>query len=172
MELASLFKTECGDQFRIQSQQMIADYLQRADLSEKYQTQSKKLKPGQSYSFLILDSSKWPIKNHESLTIMPREIKDIYEEFTQMYERSKRGTSSAKAAGLDSKSGKNSRSKDDKAKAASNPQANAIIMNWNIFMGDCELQTYSLNDPNRAAFTLKLSCLQGLILLQFEAGDQ
>ena len=151
---------------------MIADYLQRADLSEKYQTQSKKLKPGQSYSFLILDSSKWPIKNHESLTIMPREIKDIYEEFTQMYERSKRGTSSAKAAGPDSKSGKNSRSKDDKAKAASNPQANAIIMNWNIFMGDCELQTYSLNDPNRAAFTLKLSCLQGLILLQFEAGDQ
>ena len=42
-------------------------------------------------------------------------------------------------------------------------------MNWNINYGDCELQTYSLNDPNREKFTLKLSCLQGLILLQFES---
>lgn len=145
---------------------MITDYLQRSDLSEKFKVQSKKLRQGQSFTFLILDSSKWPIKNHESMTIMPREIKDIYEEFTQMYERSKRGTSSAKApGGADSKSGKNSRTKDDKAKAATNPQANAIIMNWNIFMGDCELQTYSLSDQDRVKFTLKLSCLQGLVLL-------
>jgi hypothetical protein len=147
---------------------MITDYLQRSDLSEKFKAQSKKLRQGQSFTFLILDSSKWPIKNknHESRAIMPREIKDIYEEFTQMYERSKRGTSGAKGpGGADSKSGKNSRTKDDKAKAATNLQANAIIMNWNIFMGDCELQTYSLNDPDRIKFTLKLSCLQGLVLL-------
>ena len=64
---------------------------------------------------MVLDSTKWPIKNTECLTVMPREIKDVYEEFTQMYEKSKRGTSNAKTGGSgDGKSGKNSKSKDDK----------------------------------------------------------
>ena len=139
MEVASLFKTECGDQFRKQTEQMISDYKQRREHSEKFRAQSKKLKAGQTFTFLILDSTKWPIKNTECLTIMPREIKDMYEEFTQMYERSKRGTSNAKPGGHgEAKSGKNSRSKEDKNKGQ-NPQANAIIMNWNINFGDCEL---------------------------------
>lgn len=82
MEVASLFKTECGDQFRKQTEQMITDYQQRRELSDKFWAQSKRVKAGQSFSFLVLDSTKWPIKNTECLTVMPREIKDVYEEFT------------------------------------------------------------------------------------------
>ena len=44
-------------------------------------------------------------------------------------------------------------------------------MNWNINFGDCELQTYTLSDPGREKFVLKLSCLQGLILIQFETKE-
>ena len=45
-------------------------------------------------------------------------------------------------------------------------------MNWNINYGDCELQTYTLSDADKQAFTLKLSCVQGLILLQFQSAEQ
>jgi len=75
---------------------MVADVTQRSDLSERFRTSSKKIKTGQSFSFLILDSTKWPLKNAEHTVLLPKEIKDIYEEFTQMYEKSKRGTTNNK----------------------------------------------------------------------------
>jgi len=96
MEIASLFKLECGDQFRKQTEQMVADVTQRSDLSERFRASSKKIKTGQSFSFLILDSTKWPLKNAEHIVLLPKEIKDIYEESTQMYEKSKRGTTNNK----------------------------------------------------------------------------
>lgn len=75
-----------------------------------------------------------------------------------MYERSKRGTKA-------NTSGKNSKQKQaEKAPAA-------IIMNWCFDYGECELQTYSLADPKRQPFLLKMSCKQGLILMQFQAAE-
>lgn len=50
-----------------------------------------------------------------------------------------------------------------------NGNPTAVIMNWCFTHGDCELQTYTLSDQKREPFLLKLSCMQGLILLQFQA---
>ena len=74
---------------------MINDINLRNELSDQFKKVSKKIKHGQSYQFLILDSTKWPIKNADQdeavKPSLPKQIKDIYEEFTQMYEKSKRG---------------------------------------------------------------------------------
>lgn len=88
---------------------------------------------------------------------IPRQLKDVFEDFIQMYERSKRGSKG-------SASGKNSKNKQEKAPAA-------IIMNWLFMYGDCELQTYTLSDSKRQPFLLKMSCQQGLIMLQFQAQE-
>ena len=74
---------------------MVNDIINRNELSDQFKKVSKKIKSGQKYQFLILDSTKWPIKNQDQDEAIkpsfPKQIKDIYEEFTQMYEKSKRG---------------------------------------------------------------------------------
>lgn len=40
-------------------------------------------------------------------------------------------------------------------------------MTWNYQYGDCELQTYTLSDLKREIFVLKVSCIEGIVLLQF-----
>ena len=44
-------------------------------------------------------------------------------------------------------------------------------MNWNIQYGDCELITYTLSDEKKEKFTIKLTCMQGLILLNYHSKD-
>ena len=65
---------------------MINDIHLRNELSDQFKKVSKKIKNGQSYKFLILDSTKWPIKNADqdeaNKPSFPKQIKDIYEEFT------------------------------------------------------------------------------------------
>lgn len=143
---AAKFKQECGDTFAGQTEQMVNDITLRGELSEQYRRISKKIKNGQKYEFLILDSTKWPIKNanqDDEMTkpAFPKQIKDVYEEFTQMYEKSKRG-----------KPVKNDT-------AGKNPQSKAIILTWNLNLGHCEIQTYTLSDPNRELFILKTTCI-------------
>lgn len=71
-----------------------------------------------------------------------------------MYEKSKRGkpTKAAEAQGK-------------------NPQSRAIILTWNVNYGECELQTYTLSDPNRELFVLSVTCMQGLLLLNFPSKE-
>lgn len=71
-----------------------------------------------------------------------------------MYEKSKRGkpTKAAEAQGK-------------------NPQSRAIILTWNVDYGECELQTYTLSDPNRELFVLSVTCMQGLLLLNFPSKE-
>jgi len=38
--------------------------------------------------------------------------------------------------------------------------------------GECEIQTYTLSDESKTVFILKASCIQGLILLNFQSKDQ
>lgn len=80
------------------------------------------MKANQTFKFSILDSTKWPIKNEqEEVVSLPKQIKDVFEEFTQMYEKSKRN----------SKSSENENNKNSKQKA--------IILTWNINYGNCEI---------------------------------
>ena len=96
---------------------------------------------------MFLDSSKWPIKKTELTDVIyPKEISNLQEEFTQIYEKLKRGKSTSQ----------------DKKQ----PKKQAIIVTWNVQLGDCELQTYCLSDPSRR-FVLKVNLIQALILLQF-----
>ena len=126
LEIAGMFKEECGDNFFAKTKQMVAD-MRLKDEGTLLQKDSKKMKRGQSWHFLILDQSKWPIKTPTQLTI-PKQLKDIFEDFIQMYERTKR--ISKPSAGP---SGKNSKNKQlEKAPAA-------IIMNWIFNQGNCEL---------------------------------
>ena len=86
-----MFKQECGDNFNSQTEQMIIDIEQIGNLSKQHKGISKKMKKGQIYSFTILDSTKWPIKSdQENVVALPKQLKDVFEEFTQMYEKSKR----------------------------------------------------------------------------------
>ena len=66
-----------------------------------------------------------------------------------MYEKTKRGNST-----------KSKKESPD----AKNPKA--IILNWNIKMGECELKSYTL-DQQRKPYSIKANCVQGLILLNF-----
>jgi hypothetical protein len=103
---------------------------------------------------LVADSTKWPITNLDYVATFPKQIKEVFEEFTQMYEKSKRGkpTKAAEAQGK-------------------NPQSRAIILTWNVDYGECELQTYTLSDPNRELFVLSVTCMQGLLLLNFPSKE-
>ena len=158
LEIAEMFKEECGDNFFAKTKQMIAD-MRLKDEGTLLPKDSKKMKKGQNWNFLVLDQSKWPIKTPAQLTI-PKQLKDVFEDFIQMYERTKRV--SKPSAGP---SGKNSKNKQpEKAPAA-------IIMNWVFNQGSCELQTYTLSDHKRQPFLIKLSCNQGLVLLQFHAKE-
>jgi hypothetical protein len=102
----------------------------------------------------VADSTKWPITNLDYVATFPKQIKEVFEEFTQMYEKSKRGkpTKAAEAQGK-------------------NPQSRAIILTWNVDYGECELQTYTLSDPNRELFVLSVTCMQGLLLLNFPSKE-
>lgn len=45
-------------------------------------------------------------------------------------------------------------------------------MQWNIQYGDCELQTYTLSDPEKKLFVINMSCMLGVILLSaFQAKE-
>ena len=44
-------------------------------------------------------------------------------------------------------------------------------MTWNIQYGDCELQTYTLSDPEKKLFVVKMTCMLGLILLNFQSKE-
>ena len=77
-------------------------------------------------------------------------MKDVFEEFIQMYERSKRSST------------KQVSSENSKAKQK------AIILTWNINYGNCLLQTYSLCDDSKTIFFVEMSCIHGVILLQFQ----
>jgi len=37
----------------------------------------------------VADSTKWPITNLDYVATFPKQIKEVFEEFTQMYEKSK-----------------------------------------------------------------------------------
>lgn len=81
----------------------------------------KKVKRGQVWNYLILDAAKWPLKAPEQAVTIPRQLKDVFEEFTQMYERNKRGTTNRNAGHDKEKagSGKASKVKDSGAGAVS-----------------------------------------------------
>ena len=64
-----------------------------------------------------------------------------------MYEKSKRGK------------GNSAQKQKDGDKDGKNRQSKAIIVTWNIKYGDCELQTYALNDKNKQIFVLHLNCI-------------
>lgn len=142
---------------------MIIDVRSRDDYQLRLKD-CKKIKRGQQWSFLILDAAKWPMKLPEQAVIIPRQLKDVFEEFTQMYERNKRGTTNRNATHDKEKGGSGKASKQKEA-GKNNQNPTAIIMNWYFLQGDCELQTYTLSDQKREPFLLKLSCMQGLILL-------
>ena len=58
--LATIFKSECGDQFYQNSEQMITD-IQNHQQGQFVLRSGSKVKKGQSWSFLILDKVRWPI---------------------------------------------------------------------------------------------------------------
>ena len=124
------------------------------ELSAQFNTQSKKKKQGQNFQFLILDSQKWPIKNTEYIVTFPKGLKDVFEEFTQLYEQKKRGQSNP-----------------DQKKKDKTQHSQQVIMTWNIQYGDCELQTYTMSDPSKKLFVVKMSCMLGLILLNFQSKE-
>jgi hypothetical protein len=65
-----------------------------------------------------------------------------------MYERSKRS--------------KGTTDKESKGKQK------AIILTWNINYGTCILQTYSFCDPSKRLFSVEMSCVHGVIMLNFQ----
>jgi len=83
---------------------------------------------------------------------LPKQIKDVFEEFTQMYEKLKR----------------NSKNTDTDPKSA---KQKAIILTWNIDHGSCEIKTYRVSDQTRKLILLTMNCKQGLILLQFTSPE-
>jgi hypothetical protein len=84
---------------------------------------------------------------------VPKQIKDVFEEFTQMYEKSKRTN------------------KGSDAQQESKAKQRAIILTWNINYGECQLQTYRISDKTQKKFVVKASCLQGLVLLCFSSAE-
>lgn len=62
-----------------------------------------------------------------------------------MYEKTKRSKGQSQKQKETEKDGKS--------------RAKAIIITWNIKYGDCELQTYALNDPKKQIFILQLNCI-------------
>ena len=69
---------------------MINDMLQKQDLNIQFRQISKKKDKG-LFDFLVLDSTKWPLKNTDYVVSFPKQIKELFEDFTQMYEKTKRG---------------------------------------------------------------------------------
>lgn len=143
-ELVSLFKNECGDAFASQTEQMISDVFAKSDYPSSFK--SKKMKPGQTYNFWILDDSKWPINLIADRKInFPRQMKGVLEEFTQYYETNKRQNKGNEKQ--------------------SNGKKKAINLTWDIRYGQCVLSTCIIGDQATRAFTVSASCLHGLLLL-------
>jgi len=100
-----------------------------------------------------LDGKKWPFKMAapEDSIIFPREIKNVLEDFTKMYEKVKRVSQEHQT-----------KKKDDK-------QPQAILLSWDVRFGNCELETWSLADPHKSKFTITMTCVHGLILLNLNS---
>lgn len=127
---------------------MILDVTAKSEIQAKFSKSKRKKHFDADFEFFIMDSTKWPIKVPDFIVSFPRQVKDALEEFTQMYERQKKGTQTQQK-------------KDDKQRA--------IILTWDIRQGDCQLSTYALSDPEKRVFTIELSCLHGLLLLNFNS---
>jgi len=89
-------KNECGDSFASETEQIISEIESRDQISNKFMQNSKNVRPGQEFRFLIVDSSKWPLGNLDYIISFPKELVNINEEFTQMYEKTKRNKNSSK----------------------------------------------------------------------------